>query len=139
MASACSVVSDSYPRSLATSVMTLCMRSGSTVSLTKGSSISAVRTQRTRMWPTYDLLIIIHVSPSLYPIASNLTLLFHYSTLAFTTVLLHTSHCMATLHSSLSPLTQPSSLHTFICIPLTFFPFTLFMCHLQTSPYLYNV
>ena len=37
---------DSYPKSLA---MTLCMRNGSTVSLTKGSSISAVRTQRTRM------------------------------------------------------------------------------------------
>ena len=37
---------DSYPKSLA---MTLCMRNGSTVSLTQGSSISVVRTQRTRM------------------------------------------------------------------------------------------
>ena len=37
---------DSYPKSLA---MTLCMRNGPTVSLTQRSSISVVRTQRTRM------------------------------------------------------------------------------------------
>ena len=37
---------DSYPRSLATSAMTLCIRSGSTVNLTEGSSISAVRNAR---------------------------------------------------------------------------------------------
>ena len=34
---------------------------------------------------------------------------------------------MATLHSSLSPLTPPSSLHTLICTPLTFF-LSLYSC-----------